>query len=214
MRLSFILTVALLAFFMSGCMSRSPQAKNSGFFKDYKSFEKLVDFNKKSDHEIVLKKSAKEYKNVIVSAVQVISTIEPEQQTALQKKLYKEIGDYLNAEYKKSIQNSGKYRLVEKSDEDTLVLESAISVVEVHPDDEKWSQFSPVSLGLSVVSANVYMDGDVRLLGEKRLVDAQTKEVISQSMSVIKDIKIIPKGDELELEDLKPALNEWIMHIK
>ncbi|WP_295023343.1 DUF3313 family protein [Sulfurimonas sp.] len=195
-------------------MSRSPQAKNSGFFKDYKSFEKLVDFNKKSDHEIVLKKSAKEYKNVIVSAVQVISTIEPEQQTALQKKLYKEIGDYLNAEYKKSIQNSGKYRLVEKSDEDTLVLESAISVVEVHPDDEKWSQFSPVSLGLSVVSANVYMDGDVRLLGEKRLVDAQTKEVISQSMSVIKDIKIIPKGDELELEDLKPALNEWIMHIK
>lgn len=214
MKLSVILAVAVLSVFMSGCMSRTPQAKNSGFFKDYGEFEKLTDFNKKSDHEVVLKKSAKVYKSVLISPVQVISAIEPEQQTASQKKLYKDISDYLSVEYKKSIKNSGEYKVVESSGADTFVLESAISAVEVHPDDEKWNQFSPISLGLSVVSANVYMDGDVRLLCEKRLVDAQTKEIISQSISVIKDINITPKGDELELSDIKPALDEWVTQIK
>ncbi len=205
----FIGMVLLMAFIISGCSSRVVQAKNTGFFQDYNSIETKGHLSY-SDGKNELDK----YKNILVAPVVVISKIKEEEQTNAQKRLYKDISQYLTAEYKKEISKSGKYNIVDKIAADTLKLETAISAVEVHMDDEKWNQFSPVALGLNVVSFNIYMDEDVRILGEKRLVDTNSGDVISRSMHIQKDQKIILSGDNLEFKDIKPALDSWIEGVK
>lgn len=205
----FIGIVLLMAFIISGCSSRVAQAKNTGFFQDYNSIQTKGSLSY-SDANNGLDK----YKNILVAPVVVISKIKEEEQTDGQKKLYKDISEYLTSEYKKEINKSGRYNIVENSTVDTLKLETAISAVEVHLDDEKWNQFSPVSLGLGVVSFNVYMDEDVRILGEKRLTDANSGKVVSRSMHIQKDQKVILSGDSLEFKDIKPALDSWIEQVK
>ena len=205
----FVSIVLLMAFIISGCSSRAVQVKNTGFFKDYDSINTKGSLDYSQDRGDISK-----YKNIIVAPVLVISKIKEEQQTPTQKKLYKDISEYLTSEYKKEIGMSGKYKLVEKSVPDTLKIETAISAVEVHLDDEKWNQFSPISLGLSVVSFNAYLDEDVRILGEKLLVDANSGDVLSRSMHIQKDEKIILNGENLEFKDVKPALDSWIEQVK
>ena len=67
---------------------------------------------------------------------------------------------------------------------------------------------------MNVVSFNVYMDEDVRLLGENRLVDSVNLDVLSRSMYIIKDKKIIIDADNLEFENLKEALDIWLTQVK
>lgn len=205
-----ISTILSVAFFMSGCVSKSIQVDNSGFFKDYEKFEKSNDSTRKisslSDMSV--------YKNIIISPVQVISGIPLDKQTPSQKILYKEISEYLTSEYKKEIQKANRYVLTDIKGPNTLKLESAISAVEVHYDDEKWNQFSPVSIGVTVVSYNSYMDENVRILGEKRLVDSQSTELLSAEMSIQKNKKIIMKQEYLKFEDIKPSLDSWLGELK
>ncbi len=199
-----IATIATLAFMMSGCASKNMQAQNSGFFDDYKQFDKQTD----------AKPSLEKYEKIIVIPVKVISIISQEEQTPKQKKLYEEIANYLNILYKKDIEASGSYEIVDAASPNTLILETGISAVEVHLDDEKWNQLSPVTLDLNVVSYNAYMDEDVRILGEMRLIDANTDEVIYRGLNIQKDSAIVIAGDSLELEDIKPALDSWLSQIR
>ncbi|MCK9472553.1 DUF3313 family protein [Sulfurimonas sp.] len=191
-----------LMFLMSGCALKSVDAKNSGFFKDYTQL--------KSVDKVKLSK----YKTILIAPTQVISAIAPKEQTASQKRLYKEISDYLDEGYKREIKNSSVYKVVEKKGVDTLIFESAVSAVEVHFDDKKWNQFSPIAMDITVTSYNSYIDENVRMLGEKRIVDATTDEVLIESMDIIKDKKIILNGDTLDLEAMKPALDAWIELVK
>lgn len=200
-----------VAFLVSGCANKSVQAKNSGFFKDYERLKSSGDFSAvKTSKEVDMTK----YKTILIAPVKVISAIPQEKQTPLQKKLYKEISDYLTQNYKDEIAKSTRYKLTETKNADTLMLETAISTVEVHFDDEKWNQFSPISMGITVVSYNSYLDEDVRILGEKRIIDSTTGEVLVESMNIIKDEKIIIESDNLEFSNLKPALDGWLEHIK
>lgn len=213
LKLQTILSVAVFGamFLISGCAVKSVEAKNTGFFKDYAQFGNSVDF---SATKISKQVDMSKYKTVFVSPVEVIPAIPQEQQTLLQKKLYKEISDYLTAGYKKEIQKSEKYMLVETKSSNTIKLESAVSTVEVHFDDDKWNQFSPIAMDITVTSYNSYADGNVRILGEERISDSVTQEVLFESMDIIKDEKIILNGDTLEFQNIKPALDKWIEHIK
>lgn len=198
-------------FLMNGCSGKSTYAKNSGFFKDYTQFKSENGYSASGN---VQKAELSKYKNILIAPVKVISAIALEQQTDLQKKFYKEISDYLNDGYKKEIQKSSKYKVVDKKGADTLIFESAVSAVEVHFDDKKWNQFSPITMDITVTSYNPYMDENVRVLGEKRIIDSATDEVLIESMDIIKDKKIILSGDTLEFEAIKPALDAWIEHVK
>jgi len=201
-----VLGVALL---MGGCSSKKLYVKNSGFFKDYEQLNKQIKpkgFQIKDKSDAILSS----YKYIMVAPVQVISSIAKEQQSESQKKLYKEISEYLAAAYKKEVLNASGYILTDSPSENTLILQTAVSTVEVHFDDSSWYQFSSVPMGLTVVSYNVYLDEDVRILGEKRLVDSQTGKVLERSMNIVKDIKITLDGANLELSNLKPALDAWL----
>lgn len=212
MKISTIFAIALSAFalLMSGCASKNVDAKNSGFFKEYESFESPNGYTaQKASKDFDMSK----YKAVFISPVLVISAVSEAELTPSQKKLYKEISEYVMDGYKREISKSG-YMLTDTKGADTLVLESAISAVEVHFEDEKWNQFSPIAMDVTVNSYNSYMDENVRILGEKRIVDAVSGESMLESMEIIKDEKIILSGESLEFENLRPALDRWIEQVK
>lgn len=196
--------VISIVFLVSGCSSRTLQVKNSGFFEDYTNLDSSE--SNKAD--------LSKYKNIIVAPVLVISSIPDDKQTPLQKKLYKEISEYLTAAYKKEIENSEKFKLTETKSADTLKLESAVSAVEVHFDDNKWDNFTPITMGLNVVSYNAYMDEDVRILGESRLVDSQNKEVLRSSRKIQNSERIIVKNNSLDFSGVKKALDGWVEQLR
>lgn len=192
-----------LAVITSGCSSKKEVAAvNTGFFEDYKSIE-------------IQNKTAisKKYTKIKLSPVRVISGISESKQTPSQKKMYKEISEYLNSEYKKIVSAEG-YTLADEDAKDTLLLESAISTVEVHFDDKDWNQLSPIAMGVDVISFNAYMYEFVRLLGEMRLVDTDSKKVVSSNINILKDAKILITGDELVFKDVKSGLDIWLKQVK
>jgi hypothetical protein len=212
LKVSTIFAIALSAFalLMSGCASKNMDAKNSGFFKEYESFGTPNGYSaQKASKDFDMSK----YKTVFISPVLVISAVPEAQLTPSQKKLYKEIAEYVADGYKREITKNG-YMLVDTKGADTLVLESAISAVEVHFEDEKWNQFSPIAMDVTVNSYNSYMDENVRILGEKRIIDAVSGETMFESMEIIKDEKIILSGESLEFENIKRALDKWIEQVK
>ncbi len=209
MKLSTICAVALLAFtfLVSGCAGKSVAAKNSGFFNDYSQLQ--------SNDGLSATKSFKEYdiskyKTVLISPVQVIAAVPQSEQSDSQKELYKKISEYVTNGYKREIQDKTDFRVVDMKEQNSVILESAISTVEVHFDDKKWNQFSPVAMDITVTSYNSYVEGNVRVLGEKRIVNAVTGETMFESMEIIKDEKIILDGETLEFENIRPALDKWI----
>jgi ribosomal protein S17E len=207
-----------VAFLMSGCASKNLYTNssgffNSGFFKDYEQLNKQI---KPKASEVQSKHVAglSTYKNIIIAPVKIISSIPKEQQTESQKNLYKSISGYLTSKYKVELANGLKYALVEEPSKSTLVLETAISAVEVHFDDASWYQFSSIPMGLTEVSSNIYMNKDVRILGEKRLVDSQTGAVLNRSMNIIRDATISVDSDNLEFKNIRPALDGWVEQLK
>ena len=87
-------------------------------------------------------------------------------------------------------------------------MQSAISASEVHFDDKEWNQLSPLSLGITVVSLNAYLEESARLVGEYRLIAKD--ETISKSLKQIKEIPISLNGDYLTLDDLKSSIDAWV----
>ena len=202
MKRQIILTALIvsLTIFISACSKEAP-AINTGFFKDYSTTKQNI------------KPNLATYKKVKIVPVAVIPAITLEKQTVSQKKMYKDIENYLTKEYTNIVTASG-YTVTNKADKDTFILESAISMVEVHPHDKEWNQLTPIAIGLDVVSFNAYMYQNVRLLGEMRLVDAISGHVIGRNLSILKDNKILLDGDNLEFKNLKLSLDNWLKIVK
>jgi hypothetical protein len=209
---NFLITAIFGAtFLISGCASKKIYTQNSGFFKSYEELNKSI----KQKSFVAKSKNSNNlslYKNIIITPVQVISSIPIEQQSKSQKKLYAAISKYLTHGYKKKL--SKKFTIVEKPSQNTLTLQTAISAVEVHFDDEKWYQFSSTPLGLTAVSYNIYMDEDIRILGEKRLLDSKNGDILERSMNILSDDVVTTNGSNLEFDDIKPALDSWLEQIK
>lgn len=212
MKISTLLSATVIAslLLMTGCANKNMQDKHSGFLKSYDGLEKHEKFEE-SMVRIMPGSDFTKYENIYVEQVSIVSGIDKDKETSAQKKLYKEISDYLTQGYKNEIKQNGIYTLVEdKTVPKTLVFEVGISAVEVHFDDMQWYQFTPVTLGLTVVARGTYMDAAVRILGEGRLVDGQTQEVLMRAMSLQKGEEVGTEADELVFKDVKPALDAWL----
>ena len=209
MRLSVIFSIVLFsfAFLTSGCALKSTAVKNSGFFSDYTQLKSHDGFSAaKSFKEYDLSK----HKTILISPLKVIAAVPKEQQSDSQRELYAKISQYVTNGYKREIEKNTELRIVDVKEGDTLILESAISAVEVHFDESSWSQFTPIAMDVTVTSYNSYAEGNVRILGEKRIIKSSTKETLFESMEIIKDKKITAESEVLKFEDIKPALDEWI----
>ena len=191
-------------FFMTGCSTKTMQATNTGFFDDYTEFDKTQ----------VSKPELKKYKKIIITPVEIISVNLEEKRTPRQKELYADVANYVNTSYKKDIQAGGNYEIVDEKSSNTLILQTAISAVEVHFEDKDWNQFSPIPLDINVVSYSAYKDKDVRILGEVKLIDASSGEIIFKGLNIQENEKIIVAGRHIELEDLIGGLNSWLAQIR
>ena len=200
-----ISTMVGLTFLLSGCGSRTVEVStNTGFFENYKQ----------TTTQTKVKPTPTNYLKIQIAPVQVVSGMTQGTETPSQKKMYAEIAAYLNAGYKEIVNANARYSISDSKANDTLVLESAISTVEVHYDDPSWNQHTPIEMGLDTISFNAYMYEFVRVLGESKLVDSLTGKVISRSMKIQKDHKIKITGDDLVFADVKPALDTWLAQVK
>lgn len=192
--LSSLVAISMIVF--SGCASKMEAPQNSGFFENYKEF--------KNDSN-VLENPAKlsRYKKVYVEDVVVLPAIANGEQTNEQKNLYIEISKYATARLKEAL----KFKNTDTKSKDTVILSSALSASEVHFDDNSWNQYSPLSLGITVVSLNAYLEDSARLVGEYRLDGDVT---LAKSRNLIKDPSISLNGDFLTLEDLKKPIDAWV----
>jgi len=200
---SVLFSVVALAIFMNGCSSKEVQARNSGFLTNYEGLEHDKNFKAKK-YFLAQGANLSSYENVDVVEVQVISGLKKEEQTQGQKELYQELSSYLTKACKTEV--SKHYTLGENG----LNLEIGVSAVEVHFDDKNWYPYTPIELGVSIVSMSAYMDEAVRLVLEVRLVDAKTHEVLYRSRELVDKQSVGIKGDMLTFSDLEPALTLWL----
>lgn len=192
--ISSLITASIVIF--SGCASKMQAPQNSGFFNNYEDFKQSSGFINDS-------KELSKYKKVYVQEVKVISAIKEKEQTDTQKKLYTEISKYAGSRLKEAL----KFKNSDVKSKDTLVLNAALSASEVHFDDKSWNQFSPLALGITVVSLNAYLDESARLVGEYKL-DAGD-QTVARSLKLVKEIPISLNDDYLTLDDLKKPIDAW-----
>lgn len=198
-----------LAFFIGGCANRSMENQNSGFLKDYDGLDENPQFEG-AMVRVMPGADFTKYQNVMVAPVQVISNIPESEATAAQKKLFVQISNYLTAGYIQNLKNDGSYNIVDVAGPDTMKFEVAISAVEVHFDDMQWYQFTPVTLGLTVVARTTYVDQSVRILGEARITDSTSGEVLLRAMGLQEGEEVGTEADQLLFADVKPALDTWL----
>jgi hypothetical protein len=193
---------------MSGCASKAVYKEQTGFLDDYES---LISGNSCSKDQTVYMYSSQDlhaFNKVTLKPVKVISAIPQSEQTDEQKKLYELISTYVTYGLKKAINEDATLSLAEIPGKDTLDLELAVSVVEVHLNDENWNQCSKTALGVNVVTYGVYLDDAVRVLIESRI---STEDILqAQSMQIIKDHVIRAENNTLSFENVKPALDAWL----
>lgn len=193
---------------MSGCASKAVYQEQTGFLDDY---ETLISGNSCSKDQTVYMYSAQDlqsFNKVTLKDIKVISAIPQSEQTDEQKKLYELIATYVTYGLKKAINEDTALSLVDMPGKDTLDLELAVSVVEVHLNDENWNQCSKTALGVNVVTYGVYLDDAVRILIESRISTQDTLQ--AQSMQIIKDHVIRAENNTLSFENVKPALDAWL----
>jgi hypothetical protein len=179
-------------------------ADNSGFFEDYDDLKEQISENKNID----------KYRKIMIKPVVLITRVPLDEQTPEQKILYDKIQRYVDSKYKNMFPNGSKYVLVKHISKDVLVLQSAISIVEVHPEDKEWNQYTPLMMKLDVSSYVAYVEGDARVLNEIRMYDLETKEVLYREIKIQNDTKIIVDGDDLDFSSIKPALDRSIEELK
>jgi hypothetical protein len=210
MKIQTILNAAVLGslLLMSGCASKAVYKEQTGFLDDYES---LISGNSCSKDQTVYMYSSQDlhaFNKVTLKPVKVISAIPQSEQTDEQKKLYELISTYVTYGLKKAINEDATLSLAEIPGKDTLDLELAVSVVEVHLNDENWNQCSKTALGVNVVTYGVYLDDAVRVLIESRI---STEDILqAQSMQIIKDHVIRAENNTLSFENVKPALDAWL----
>ena len=202
---SIVIGAALL---MSGCANKDLEEKQSGFLKSYKGLEEDPKF-KNIQIAITDGIDFSQYNSIMIDDIIVMSGIPKEKQTLKQKQLYKDISDYLTSHYKEKVRGS-VYNLAEEVAPKTMRYEIAISAVEVHFDDMSWYQYTPITLALTGAARSTYSDEAVRILGEARLVDAQTGEVLMRARSLQTGEKVTVEADELTFKNVKPGLDGWL----
>ena len=203
-------TVLAAAVLMSGCANKEMvEKKHSGFLKSYEGLEE----DKKYEGtltRIMPGADISKYQNIIVSPIQIMSGLSEQEKTPQQKKLFQDISDYLTQGYKDALSKNTALNVVETEGPGTMKLEAAISAVEVHYDDLSWYQFIPISLAATGVARATFVDGNARILGEARLIDSQTGDILVRTVSLQKGEEVKTDKDHLTFEDVKPGLDAWL----
>jgi len=207
-----IIASAIVGFtlLISGCSSHNVSVGESSFLHSNEGFEETAELEGTKTY-IQPNADFSRYENIYVAPIKVIAAIDEKQMNEAQKKLSQEISIYLTREYKEKLKSNSAYHLVESADEEnTLIFEGSISSVNVEFDELSGMNFMPMMFVGTMIARATFIDGNIRILGEGRLKDAQTGEVLIQMMRLHKGKEVNVNVDELIFEDVKPTLDDWL----
>ena len=205
------LNLILIALAISACSTSQSYHNRTGFFKDYSGFkpverESLLFFHQEKGADL------SSYTKILVPEIQVL----PHSSAPMgeDNRLYAEISAYATAAYRKNIiKNSANYKLVDVPQQGTMVIQIALSMVEVYPDDKGWDPLSALPFTLDASTYSVYAEGSARLLVEAQITDAVSGKRLAGSMRVINEEKITVKSRHLRFQDIQMALDTWLYEV-
>ncbi len=212
MKLSLLLSSSLMGamLFISGCSSKNMTVNDSQFLDTKEDFKETAKLEGTKTY-FAPKADFTHYKNIYIAPVKVLAVIDEKDQTPEQKLLISQISEYLTMAYKQMIQRESIYTLVDSPEHaNTLVYEGSISSVSVEFDDLNGMSYMPMMFVGTMIARATFKDGSIRILGEGRIKDAQTGEVLIQMMRLEKGKEIDIDEDKLVFKDVKPVLDNWL----
>jgi len=209
MHKTYLLSLLLASFLFTACSTTQVYHNRTGFFKSYDEFKPVAHsgslfFHKEEDANL------SRYDKIFIPDIKVLAhtaKTSPED-----NKLYTQIAAYSTAAYTKNIiKNSANYKVVDVAQKGAMVMQIALSMVEVHPEDKNWDQLSALPFTLDATTYSAYSEGNARLLIEARISDAMSGKLLARSMRIVMKEKIKAHDDtHLQFKDLQTALDRWL----
>jgi len=203
--------IALMGILLSimGCSATAAHQNRTGFLHSYENLEneQIQSF---FFFEIMPDANLSVYTKILIPDIKVIAGTQSS--TAKENELYIQTSAYATAAYRKNIiKNSANYTVVDVAQKDTIIMQIALSMVEVHPDDSSWDNLTSLPFSLTSNSYTSYAEGNVRLLVEAKISDAMDNRLLAHSMRIIMDEEIsLHDGNKLQFIDFQKALDTWL----
>ena len=210
MRKIHILSLLLVSIVFTACSPTTTYHNRTGFFKSYEKLTPVAHssplfFHKEDDANL----SA--YDKIFIPEIQVLAHTEKPSPHDL--RLYAQISAYATAAYTKNIiKNSANYKVVDVAQKGAMIMQIAISMVEVHPEDANWDPLSALPFTLDASTYSVYSEGYVRVLIEARISDAMNDRLLARSMRIVmkEEVRVHSDDSHIQFKDLQGALDRWL----
>lgn len=193
---------------LAGCSSQTTKPDQfSGFLGDYSQLRPATS----ASGAPVLRWLAADfdlhkYDSVLVEKPLFYPRPEPTEQVS--QATLEQIADYLQQAMQRELQ--GRLRVVEQAEQDTLVLRSAISAVDVSAEGLKVYEVIPIALVTAAAStAAGTRDRDSEIYVELEALDAGSGQPMARVVRKGHGLTLENRSTQLRLDDLKPVLDSW-----
>ena len=208
MKITHLLSAFVTLVALSACSTSASYQFRTGFFSEYDKLERVTKdefrfFEKIGDVDL------NSYGKIVVPDIKVLPNVADS--TPQENELYTQISAYTSAAYRKNIiKNSSNYTLVDVPQQGALIMQIAISLVEVHPEDKSWDNLIAFPFSLNASTYTSFQEGNVRVLIEARITDAMSSEVLARSMRVMMEEEVRLHADNIEFKDVQASLDRWL----
>lgn len=203
--LALSLSVTLL---LAGCASKTTQpSQYSGFLSDYSQLQPAQSASGAPVMRWVSPDfKAQNYRSVLVEKPVFYPAPTPSEQVS--QKTLNDIASYLQQAMQ--LELAGQYRVVEQADQDTLVLRSAISAVNLSAEGLKVYEVVPVALLAAAAStAAGTRDLNTNIYVELEAIDGRNSQPMARVVRKGHGLQLENDSTQLSLKDIKPALDVW-----
>ncbi len=208
MKLLHLISLLLSLLILCACSANYKFQLRTGFLDSYDGLEK-VSADKVHYFKTMDDANLSAYDKIYIPDIKVLSNTT--RSTPKENKLYTLISEYTSAAYRKNImKNSANYSMVGVAQEGTIIMQIAISTVEVHTQDKEWDNLSALAFCLNESTLEKYKEGNVRLLIEARITDAMNEKLLAHSMRVIMDEEIRTNKEYLAFSNVQASLDKWL----
>lgn len=203
--LALSLSVTLL---LAGCASKTTQpSQYSGFLSDYSQLQPAQSASGAPVMRWVAPDfKAQNYRSVLVEKPVFYPAPTPSEQVS--QKTLDEITTYLQQAMQ--LELAGQYRVVQQADQDTLVLRSAITAVNLSAEGLKVYEVVPIALLAAAAStAAGTRDLNTNIYVELEAIDGRNSQPMARVVRKGHGLQLENDSTQLSLKDIKPALDVW-----
>lgn len=201
-----IIAVFTYTLLLGGCSLFSPQHKRTAFL-DLCGYERSK-IKETRCFETIEGADLSRYEKILLPDITVLPNTKTH--SAGERVLHAQIASYATAAYRHNIaKSSANYNLVDVPQADAIILQIAISMVEVHPEDKAWDDRSALAFSLSPQTLEIYQKGEARILIEARISDAISGKLLANSAHVVME-EVRLHGKQLQFHDLQAGLDKWL----